>query len=203
MSLSDMDQNPDIAPLSKQDFAWTRLNNVRKRRVNRVRKGCSFGYKNFEEFSQKLDVLGLRDFTQKSIQYIVRGHDHCEDFRERWLRYSDKPKYWQERELTINNMCFDMRDTQHIASLGYVRSPVIAKWNSSPTETPYPEPFALNIPESLVIVYSPLCSKNNHINKPSHNRHYVNSMDAEFCEGFVIGPEGVEVQCKEPIFIKK
>ena len=200
VELSDMDQNQDIAALSMQDFAWTRLNNVRKRRVNRVRKTCSFGYKNFEEFSQKLDALGLKELTKASIRYFVRGHDHCEDFHERWDRFSHKPKYWQERALTINNMCFDMRDTQHVASLGYVRAPVIAKWNSNPTETPYPEPFALDIPESLVHTYAPLCSKNNHINLPSHNSRYVNSMDTKFCEGFVIDLDtGEKVQCKEPI----
>ena len=185
-----------------QDFVWARLKSGKVSIPNRSSKSHELGARNFlgedfkigstniVSFSNRLHAAGLTEITGEKLGFLVRGHDHCDTQQARWNRYESKKRNdWESRALTINNMCFDARNTSFFCD-HFVRFPVTACWNSAPNESPFPQPFALDIPLNVVDAYAPRCSQNVHANNPLHKDDYVNRMDAEKCEGFFEDEDG-------------
>ena len=54
-----------------QDFTWTRLTRYKRKSPNRLTKGCSFGYEDFESFC-KLFPDGM------PVRRMISGHEHID-----------------------------------------------------------------------------------------------------------------------------
>lgn len=187
------DKSSLVGKKAQQDFVWCRVTKNPKRRVNRLSKGAQVGARNFDTFSEALTPV--QELTGAKLNWIVRGHDHCDESQARWNRVDNR--WWGERFLTINNMSFDMRNTG-FACPHFNRYPVIARWNSNPEKTPFPVPRAVVIPETLVRQYAPLCEAHSHSSNPRYDGFFANQMDASTCTG-MIEVDGEEKVCGAPI----
>jgi len=77
-----------------QDFTWTRITRYRKRMPNRLSKGCSYGFLDFEAF------CNLRP-EWFPVKRMVTGHEHVQD------GFHAYPEYLKNPALTLTGFGFD------------------------------------------------------------------------------------------------
>lgn len=77
-----------------QDFTWTRITRYRKRMPNRLSKGCSYGFLDFEAF------CNLRP-EWFPVRRMITGHDHVQE------GFHPFPEYLNNPALTLTGFGFD------------------------------------------------------------------------------------------------
>ena len=82
------------SPECLQDFTWTRITRYRKRMPNRLSKGCSYGFLDFEAFCN----LKPEWF---SVKRLITGHEHVQE------GFHAFPEYQGNTALTLTGFGFD------------------------------------------------------------------------------------------------
>jgi hypothetical protein len=178
------DTSTETGRKSQQDFVWGRIATKKKSLVFRGSKSIEVGALNFNLFSNAVEILA--EITGRKLNWIVRGHDHPSSTQYRWFRPNDLDhkfanRHWKSRYLTVTNQSFEMRGAGKFLHT----YPVVARWNSNESTSPFPQPTAIIIPESLVHQYAPLCTHTNHTSNPQYVGQFFNSMDATVCQGMI------------------
>ena len=82
------------SPMCLQDFTWTRITSYRKRMPNRLSKGFSYGFLDFEAFCNLKPEL----FPAKRM---VTGHEHVQEGFHHYVEYLNNPA------VTLTGLGFD------------------------------------------------------------------------------------------------
>lgn len=116
-----------------QDFIWTRAHkSLPLKRPNRMQRGCQFGFRDFDEFCDRIsEVLGF------GVTRMIRGHDHYPE------RYAFFDKYRNHPMLTINTMSHRL---SRESGTDLVRTPCIARYEKDRVPTVY----RFTIPEETI-----------------------------------------------------
>lgn len=123
-----------------QDFTWTRLTRYKRKQPNRERKGCSYGYEDFEAFCRLFP-------DAHPVRRMITGHEH---FDEGWVEH---PAYKVNPAATITGFGFPAMGA--VAGSNYRNSWFVARHR----EGALPEPLEILVPEPDRLAFYPLPKK--------------------------------------------